>query len=236
MQPLIKVTDLSMEYGDKKVLENVSLEVYPAEFIAIIGKSGCGKSTFLRLLSGLETAVAGEISQNGQTVQGINSQARIMFQNDRFLPWKKNIGNVGIGLKGEWRKQARQLLKQVGLEGYEEQYPITLSGGQKQRVALARALIHQPEFLLLDEPLGALDALTRMEMQQLIATICREKQVTCMLVTHDVEEAVMLADRVIVLEDGQVKSEWQIDLPHERKRADSKFRNYVEQLLKEILV
>lgn len=231
----LQLNHIAKSYQDLKVLEDVTLRVKRGEFIAIIGKSGCGKTTLLRLIAGLETATGGSIIQDDVSLQGINRSARVMFQNGRLLPWKKVIDNVGVGLKGEWKDAARKMLRHVGLEEWSDQYPAKLSGGQKQRVALVRALVHQPDLLLLDEPLSALDALTRLDMQDLVESIWEAQRLTAILVTHDVEEAVRLADRVILLEKGRISLDIPIDLIRPRKRFNPKFGRYVEEILAKII-
>ncbi|MDI3257899.1 MAG: ATP-binding cassette domain-containing protein, partial [Kyrpidia sp.] len=200
----LMVRGLKKDFGEHRVLRGVDLEVRPGEFLAVIGRSGGGKSTLLRLIAGLETPTSGELYIDGKPVRGLNVEARIMFQDARLLPWKRVIDNVGIGLKGDRRAKAERALAQVGLEDRGKEWPGVLSGGQKQRVALARALATEPRLLLLDEPLGALDALTRIEMQRLIEEIWREQRITVLLITHDVEEAVALADRVVLIEEGLI--------------------------------
>jgi sulfonate transport system ATP-binding protein len=230
----VKIKNLCKSYDERPVLEGINLKVNQGEFIAIVGKSGCGKSTLLRLLAGLEKSDSGTIEMNGSTLTSLNQNARIMFQDGRLLPWKKVIDNIGIGLKGNWKEQAIEALKNVGLEDREKDWPRKLSGGQKQRVALARALVHQPDLLLLDEPLGALDALTRIEMQDLIERICIKKKLTSILVTHDVEEAVAMADRVIVIEEGNISLYKSINLPRPRQRTHPSFNTIVEEILGKI--
>lgn len=232
---VLELRNIRKHYQDQQVLKGVNLTIREGEFVAIIGRSGCGKSTLLRLIAGLEQQTEGEVEQNRQPLAGINHSARLMFQNGRFLPWKKVVDNVGIGLNGHWKKSAVEALEAVGLSGFADKYPLTLSGGQKQRVALARALINQPELLLLDEPLGALDALTRMEMQDLIEKVWKKQGLTCILVTHDVEEAVRLADRVILLEQGVVSEDLAIPLERPRTRTSASFNHYTEQLLHKLL-
>ncbi|WP_456277975.1 ATP-binding cassette domain-containing protein [Bacillus sp. AK128] len=230
----MKIKDLYKVYDGRSVLEGINLKVNHGEFIAIVGKSGCGKSTLLRLLAGLEKNDGGVIEVNGKPLSSLNKNARIMFQDGRLLPWKKVIDNIGIGLKGHWKDGAIEALRNVGLEDRGNDWPRKLSGGQKQRVALARALVHQPELLLLDEPLGALDALTRIEMQDLIERICIKKKLTSILVTHDVEEAVALADRVIVIEEGTISLNKPINLPRPRQRTHPSFNSIVEEVLNQI--
>lgn len=231
----LKIDGLKKSYQDHTILKDINLTFHKGEFIVIIGKSGCGKSTLLRLIAGLEQPTGGTILQKETPLTGINVSARMMFQNGRFLPWKKVLNNIGIGLRGDWKPKAKEALAAVGLFGYENKYPLTLSGGQKQRIALARALIHQPDLLLLDEPLGALDALTRMEMQNLIENVWKKHGLTCVFVTHDVEEAVRLADRVILIDNGKVKKDLRISLARPRVRTSPEFNRYAETLLNQIL-
>ncbi|GER67736.1 aliphatic sulfonates import ATP-binding protein SsuB 1 [Weizmannia acidilactici] len=232
---VLEVDDLQKSFGSHQVLRKIDLKVKKGEFVAIVGRSGCGKSTLLRLLAGLEKASSGTIFINGKPLSGKNPSVKIMFQDGRLLPWKKILQNVGLGLQGDWKECANQMLKQVGLDGRANDWPSELSGGQKQRVALARALVHEPEILLLDEPLGALDALTRIEMHQLIQSLWLEKNFTAILVTHDVEEAVALADRVILIENGEIAMNYPVKLPHPRKRDHALFSSTVNHILNRIL-
>jgi sulfonate transport system ATP-binding protein len=232
---ILELSNLQKSFGTQKVLRNINLKVQKGEFVAIVGKSGCGKSTLLRLLAGLETPSDGHINIRGQRLEGRNVLAKIMFQDGRLLPWKKVIQNVGLGLKEDWLKRAERVLDKVGLLDRANEWPSVLSGGQKQRVALARALVHEPEILLLDEPLGALDALTRIEMHQLIEELWLDKQFTAVLVTHDVEEAVALANRVILIEDGEIVMDQPIKLPYPRQRDHPLFSPTVIQILNRIL-
>lgn len=165
------------------------------------------------MLAGLDKPTGGELLAGSAPLSEARQDTRLMFQEARLLPWKKVIDNVGLGLKGNWRPQALEALESVGLADRANEWPAALSGGQKQRVALARALIHQPRLLLLDEPLGALDALTRIEMQQLIERLWQKHGFTVLLVTHDVSEAVSIADRVILIEEGEVGLDLHVELP-----------------------
>ncbi|MEH7119402.1 ATP-binding cassette domain-containing protein [Neobacillus vireti] len=234
-QTIVEISNLQKTFGKHNVLRNINLRVQKGEFIAIVGKSGCGKSTLLRLLAGLERANNGEIYTDGKLIDGRNPLAKIMFQDGRLLPWKRVVQNVGLGLKTDWRQRAEKVLEQVGLADRGNDWPSVLSGGQRQRVALARALVHEPEILLLDEPLGALDALTRIEMHQLIEDLWMDKKFTAVLVTHDVEEAVALANRVILIEDGEIVMNHPIKLPYPRQREHPLFAPTVSQILNRIL-
>lgn len=230
----VRLVNLQKNYDATHVLNQLNLQIHKNEFIAIVGKSGCGKSTLLRLLSGLEKPTGGQIIIDNKTLEGLNRQACIMFQDGRLLPWKKVLDNVKLGLKGDCHEDALEVLRNVGLEERVNEWPARLSGGQKQRVALARALIHKPSLLLLDEPLGALDALTRREMQNLIEEIWTAKRFTALLVTHDVEEAVALADRVILFHEGKVALDIPVPLPRPRLRDQPAFTSLVNQILKHI--
>lgn len=231
----LSILDLSKVFGNKTVLNSLNLEVAPGEFIAIVGRSGCGKSTLLRLVSGLDKPSAGGILLDGEPLRKLSHSVRVMFQDARLLPWKRVIDNVGLGLQENWRAKAAWVLEQVGLKDRADEWPYVLSGGQRQRVALARALVSQPHLLLLDEPLGALDALTRLEMQQLIEDLWRERGFTAFLVTHDVEEAVALADRVIVIEAGKVALDLSVRLSRPRDRASEAFVNIREAVLDKVM-
>ena len=171
--------------------------------MSIVGRSGCGKSTLLRLIAGLESVSGGTLARRSAREDSA-LQTRIMFQDARLLPWKTVLQNVMLGLPRSSRDAARAVLAEVGLSEREGDWPAQLSGGQRQRVALARALVHRPDLLLLDEPLGALDALTRIEMHALIERLWREHRFTALLVTHDVQEAVALGDRIVLIEEGRI--------------------------------
>ncbi len=231
----IQVQNLSKSFGDISVLENLNLDIQPGAFVAIVGRSGCGKSTLLRLISGLDQAEVGSISYDGNPHSSINGDARFMFQEARLLPWQSIINNVRLGLKKTDFPKALNALQQVGLDARADVWPSVLSGGQRQRVALARSLVHEPRLLLLDEPLGALDALTRIEMQGLIEKLWREHGFTAILVTHDIFEAVSLADRVILLNDGKIDLDINIDLPRPRQRSDVELNRLGEEILQRIL-
>ena len=230
----VTIRDLTKDYGDRKVLQGINLEIEPGEFVAIVGRSGCGKSTLLRLIAGLEEATSGKLHLDRVYLPS-NSDTRIMFQEARLLPWKKVIQNVALGLSAGALQRAKDVLAAVGLSDRGNEWPARLSGGQKQRVSLARALVHKPKLLLLDEPLGALDALTRIEMHQLIESLWSKHRFTALLVTHDVTEAIALADRVILIEEGEIALNLKIDLPRPRLRASQKFVEIEEHLLNQLL-
>lgn len=214
----LRVDKLQKQFGDATILDDIEVTIEPGEFIAIVGRSGCGKSTLLRLISGLEEATQGGVYLDENKVQGVNLDTRFIFQEARLLPWRKIIDNVRIGAENKDKELALRALRDVGLEDRANEWPSVLSGGQKQRVSLARALAGNAKLLLLDEPLGALDALTRIEMQQLIENLWREKGFTVILVTHDVSEAVALADRVILIEKGKITMDTKITIARPRER------------------
>lgn len=231
----LQVRGVDKHYGARHVLRHASLDIEPGEFVAIVGRSGCGKSTLLRLVAGLESATGGSIRIDGQDVRGLGAGTRIMFQDARLLPWKRVADNVALGLPPSQRGAAAEVLARVGLGDRLAEWPARLSGGQRQRVALARALVHGPRLLLLDEPLGALDALTRIEMHRLIEGLWRASGFTALLVTHDVQEAVALADRVVLIEDGQIALDQRIDLPRPRVHGDAAFAALEKRILDRVL-
>ncbi len=222
---------LDKRYSGRSVLKGVNLKITPGEFVAVVGRSGCGKSTLLRAIAGLEEPDAGQVRIGGG---GTKPEVRMMFQDPRLLPWKTVLENVALGL-ADGQARARAALASVGLEARAGDWPAQLSGGQRQRVALARALVHQPQLLLLDEPLGALDALTRIEMQRLIESLWLERGFTAVLVTHDVQEAVTLADRVLLIEDGNLTMDLPVGLPHPRARDDIALISLEKQVLSRVL-
>ena len=208
--------------GGKPVIDGLDLHIPAGQFVAVVGRSGCGKSTLLRLILGLEAPSAGRVAVE-DSPRG-DAPRRIMFQEPRLLPWASVLDNVAVGLRGgtaaERRARAASALAEVGLAEKAEQWPATLSGGQRQRVALARALVSRPGLLALDEPLGALDALTRIDMQAMIERIWRAQGFTALLVTHDVAEAVALADRILVVESGRIALDVAVPVPRPRRRGD----------------
>ncbi|WP_141432921.1 ABC transporter ATP-binding protein [Bacillus sp. 03113] len=230
----IQLNNLDKTFGNLHVLKQINLTINPNEFIAIVGKSGCGKSTLLRLIAGLEKPSNGTIVFNEKQVKGLHSDTRIMFQDSRLLPWKSVLENVEIGVTEKNKKAAKTSLSLVGLADKQKEWPAVLSGGQKQRVSLARALAGKPELLLFDEPLGALDALTRLEMQNLIEQLWNEEKFTAILVTHDVSEAIRLADRVIIIKEGSIESDLTIPLARPR-RVDSEFTYYQNIILDQLM-
>ncbi|WP_349609208.1 ATP-binding cassette domain-containing protein [Cupriavidus sp. DF5525] len=230
----LHVSQVVKRYDGREVLHNVALDVAPGEFLAIVGRSGCGKSTLLRLVAGLERADAGSIAVDGETGR-TSADVRVMFQDARLLPWKRVLDNVALGLPRERRAEAAEVLAQVGLADRAQAWPARLSGGQRQRVALARALVHHPQLLLLDEPLGALDALTRIEMQGLIEGLWRRLGFTALLVTHDVSEAVALADRIVLIEDGRIAMDERVALSRPRERGGAGFAQLEAAVLQRVM-
>lgn len=211
-----------------QVLDNVSLTMEPGEFVALLGPSGCGKSTLLRLAAGLETPTAGSVREDGRPITAPDPDRILVFQDATLFPWRTVRDNVAIGLEAQGLLRERgyridEILKLVKLEGFADFYPHQLSGGMAQRAALARALVNDPKLLLLDEPFGKLDSLTRLRMQNELLDLWKSAGFTALLVTHDVEEALLLADRVIVLSDrpASIIAEVRVDRPHPRRRDDA---------------
>ena len=239
------VRDLSKSFtlnGQRlPVLRNLHLDIRGGEALAIVGPSGCGKTTLLRVLAGLEQPDQGTVLIDGHPVQGVGTERAIIFQEPRLLPWLTVLENVGFGLEvrghtaAEATARARHYIRLVGLSEFETAYPRQLSGGMAQRVGIARALTVQPEILLLDEPLGALDAMTKLTMQEELARIWREEKVTMVLGTHDLEEAIYLADRVLVLprEKGSAPRIIDVDLPRPRGRSEGPFVKMRKRLMEE---
>jgi sulfonate transport system ATP-binding protein len=218
-------------FGGRKVLESIDLDIPAGQFVTIIGPSGVGKSTLLRIIARLEAPTTGRVELESRDDR---PDIRMMFQEDRLMPWRTVLRNVTLGLSGR-DDDARRLLTAVGLAGRENDYPIVLSGGQRQRVALARALIHEPALLLLDEPFGALDAITRATMQLLLQDMLSVCPRTVVLVTHDVEEALLLSDRVLLLSASGIARDITIDRPRPRHRGDAVLAALKEELFEGLL-
>jgi len=235
----LRLDRVEKSFGSNRVLRGIDLDIAPGSFIAIIGKSGCGKSTLLRILMGLDQPTSGTLEFHDAAGAPLAPDARIVFQEPRLLPWASVLDNVIVGLggaqQGDARERALEALENVQLTGKAGEWPSRLSGGQRQRVALARALVSHPGFLALDEPLGALDALTRISMQRLLADVWRELGFTAVLVTHDVAEAVHLADRVIVLEEGRIKLDLDVPFAHPRRHGNVELAEIEGRLLASIL-
>jgi sulfonate transport system ATP-binding protein len=227
----LNLRGLTKRYAGRTVLDAVNLKIEPGEFVAIVGRSGCGKSTLLRAIAGLELPDAGQVKIGGG---GQKPETRMMFQDARLLPWKTVLQNVALGLE-DGAERARAALGSVGLLDRADDWPAALSGGQRQRVALARALVHEPQLLLLDEPLGALDALTRIEMQRLIESLWTARGFTAVLVTHDVQEAVVLADRILLIEQGRLALDLDVGLARPRARGSVEFGALEQKVLDRVL-
>jgi sulfonate transport system ATP-binding protein len=233
----LTIRDLRKSFGDNEVLRGIDLHIPAGQFVAIVGRSGCGKSTLLRLIAGLESIDVGTVSF-GEQLQP--QDVRVMFQEPRLLPWARVLANVEVGL-GHERKlpdaqsRADNALAEVGLSDKRAEWPAVLSGGQKQRVALARALVSNPRLLAFDEPLGALDALTRISMQRLLERVWRDQGFTAILVTHDVSEAVALADRVLVIEGGRIAHDIDVDIRRPRQRGSAELARLEGSILDELL-
>lgn len=235
---MLRLRNLGKTYTNGvRALEGLSLDLARGEIVAVIGGSGCGKSTLLRLISGLETPTRGTVELNGDSVGQPHPLINLIFQEPRLLPWLTVANNVGFGLAeldgDDRRQQVDAALKKVGLGKLDRRWPKELSGGQAQRVAIARALVTRPEVLLLDEPFSALDALTRADLQDHLLDIWSETRPTLILVTHDIDEALVLADRIIVMRPwpGRILDEIKIDLPKKRDRASASFEAVKRQLL-----
>ncbi|MBJ6724372.1 ABC transporter ATP-binding protein [Geomesophilobacter sediminis] len=213
-----------------QALSEVSLVARPGEFISIVGASGCGKSTLLRIVAGLETATAGEVRLGERPIRNPGLERGMVFQEARLLPWMTVWDNIAFGCRAETpnaerRELVEQHLELVGLKGFEKAYPHQLSGGMQQRVSIARALMNRPEVLLLDEPFGALDAMTRITMQQEVLRIWETERTTMILVTHDIDEAIYLGDRVVVMSSrpGTIRRVVPVPLPRPRDRSAYEF-------------
>ncbi|SDO87811.1 ATP-binding cassette domain-containing protein [Afipia sp. GAS231] len=233
----LTIRGLRKSFGDNEVLRGIDLHIPAGQFVAIVGRSGCGKSTLLRLVAGLDAVTAGTIALGEQARA---EDIRVMFQEPRLLPWARVLSNVEVGLGRERntadaQARAESALVEVGLDDKRAQWPAVLSGGQKQRVALARALVSRPRVLAFDEPLGALDALTRISMQRLLERVWHDQAFTAILVTHDVSEAVALADRVLVIEDGRIAHDINVDIPRPRRRGSAELAALEGSILKNLL-
>lgn len=240
----VSFRNINRTFGTHTVLRNVDIEVEPGTIVALLGSSGSGKSTLLRLAAGLDSPTAGRIEIDGKAVRGIDPRCAMVFQEPRLLPWRSLAANVAFGLppgtsRPESSAAVERWLAVVGLRDFGGHYPRQVSGGMAQRAGLARALARRPGVLLLDEPLAALDALTRLRMQDLLGAVQQEADTTTVLVTHDVEEAVLLADRVLVLRaDGTgaagIAAEFDIAIPKPRERGDPRVTALRDQLLEEL--
>ena len=238
---MLQISHLSADYGGKPALADINLTVDSGELLVVLGPSGCGKTTLLNLIAGFVPYQHGSITLDGKRVDGPGADRGVVFQNEGLLPWRNVQDNVALGLqlagigKAERRETAAQMLKKVGLEGAEKRFIWQLSGGQRQRVGIARALAIDPEILLLDEPLGALDAMTKITMQEELERIRATENITMVLVTHDLEEAIYLADRVLILPKvkGNPIRIIDVNLPRPRERSDGAFVELRQQLMAE---
>ncbi len=223
-QRAVRARGLVQRFGDRTVLDGLDLDIAPGEFVALLGRSGSGKTTLLRALARLDRISEGELTAPAAVAT--------VFQEARLLPWKRAWQNIALGLRiADARRHALAALDEVGLGDRADAWPSTLSGGQAQRVSLARALVRDPKLLLLDEPFGALDALTRMSMHRLVQRLWRTHRPAVLLVTHDVDEAALLADRVLVLSQGRIEHEERIELPSPRSVEQPEFRALRRRLL-----
>ena len=238
--PILEIRNISKKYPGVTAIENSSLEVYSHEFVSIIGPSGCGKSTLLEIIAGLLPKTSGEVFIKGHAVNITHSSIGIIFQQESIFPWRTTIENIEFGLqmqgvsKEERRKKVHEMIELVGLRGFENRYPGELSGGMKQRVAIARALVMEPELLLMDEPFGALDEQTRIILGEELLRIQQEIGQTILFVTHNINEAVQLSDRVVVMtaRPGKIKAIMDIDFERPRTSeiiASEKFGRLVGQ-------
>ncbi|AFU00379.1 ABC transporter ATP-binding protein [Nocardia brasiliensis] len=223
---VVRTRELRRGFGERVVLRDLDIDIARGEFVALLGRSGSGKSTLLRALAELDYDVPG----SGELT--VPAERAVVFQDSRLLPWARVLDNVILGLTGSGAaERGRAALAEVGLAGREKAWPRELSGGEQQRVALARSLVREPELLLADEPFGALDALTRIKMHALLQDLCARHKPAVLLVTHDVDEAVLLADRVLVLDDGSIAVDQHIDLERPRHHSDPSFNHYRSLLL-----
>lgn len=218
----ISAKGVSLDFGPLNVLSDVNVDVKRGQFVSLLGPSGCGKSTFLNLVAGLLTPTSGTIAINGTVSTGLQKTAGYMFQEDTLLPWATALDNVMlpqevVGKKDE--EEARRLLAMVGLKGFEQKRPMQLSGGMRKRVQFARLLAQKPEFVFMDEPFGALDALTKLIMQQELTSILERDPKTVLFVTHDPAEAILLSDRVLVFSKrpGRIATEYEVPIPRPRR-------------------
>lgn len=225
------------------VLDDISLDVAAGEFVCIVGASGCGKSTLLRLIAGLDTEYSGSVVYEGRPVTGPDLSRGIIFQEHRLFPWLTVEQNVQLAFgatsvpQAEQKERVREQIQRVGLAGFEKAWPHQISGGMAQRAAIARALINRPKLLLLDEPLGALDALTRLKLQQELQRLWLDVGITMIMVTHDIEEAVFLADRIVAMtaRPGKIKRIVPVPLPHPRERTAARFNEIKHDVLEDFV-
>ena len=234
----IQIQNVNKSFDEVHVLNNFSLDIEPGSFVSLIGPSGCGKSTLLRIIGGLEKSYEGAVFLDGEKISKAGSDRGFAFQGSNLFPWLTVKGNVAFGLKArkiykEKKQDVNEIINLVGLSGFENSYPHQISGGMQQRASLARALVGHPKVLLLDEPLGALDAFTRMNLQDEILRIKKENDMTMLMVTHDVDEAIYMSDRVVVMSarPSKVEAVIDIELPKPRARIQDAFAIYRNKIL-----
>jgi NitT/TauT family transport system ATP-binding protein len=242
MSAKVEIRGLVKRFANVTALDGVDLELAENEFVSLVGVSGCGKSTLLNVIAGLADATEGQVLVDGKPVTGPGRDRGVVFQSATLLPWMTAQGNVEFALRGEPISRserssiAREQLELVGLKGFEDAYPAQLSGGMQQRVALARSLSYRPQILLMDEPFGALDALTRRDMQELLTSVWEKHRLTVLFVTHDIEEAVYISDRVVTMtpRPGRIQAQALVQLERPRKvehQSQPEFINLVDKLL-----
>jgi sulfonate transport system ATP-binding protein len=227
-QLAVQARNVSKDFTGRSIIADLDLEIRPGEFVALLGRSGAGKSTLLRIFGGLDPDYGGDVL--------VPRRRAVVFQEPRLIPWQRVLPNVALGLRptADIRQQSEAALGEVGLADHARAWPVTLSGGEAQRVALARALVREPQLMLLDEPFGALDALTRTRMHALLQDLCERHQPAVLLVTHDVDEAITLADRALVLSGGRLTLDLQIELDRPRDRGNPGFVDLRTRLLAEL--
>lgn len=244
----VEIKDVSFDYVGKKnrfaALKNISLNIREGEFVCILGSSGCGKSTLLGLLSGLNKVKSGKILVDGKMIKGPGIDRAVVFQQYSLFPWQTVKGNILFGIRQSGKKYskkqrealAEKYIENVGLTGAKDRYPSQLSGGMKQRVAVARALSLESDILLLDEPFGAVDPRLRLELQELVSKLCVENKKTVVFITHDLDEAILLADRIVVMEPGIIRSILKVNLPHPRVRDELLRSDEYEKLYRQLIL
>ncbi|MBQ5932874.1 MAG: ABC transporter ATP-binding protein [Lachnospiraceae bacterium] len=243
----IEIKDVNFDYVDKKskyeALKDINLDIREGEFICILGASGCGKSTLLSLLAGLNRVKSGEIFVDGKKLKGPGTDRAVVFQQYSLFPWLTVKGNVLFGIKQSGRKigkkererLAMEQIENVGLSGAVNRYPSQLSGGMQQRVAVARALALESDILLMDEPFGAIDPRLRLELQELVSRLCTQNHKTVVFITHDIDEAILLADRIVVMEPGRIKNIIKVRFPHPRVREELSGTDEYEKLHRQLI-
>lgn len=235
MSTLLQLDIQQKRFGQRQVLNQLKLSIGTGEIVALLGASGCGKSTLLSIVAGLDRDYQGQILLEGRKLEGVSRDIGFIFQEPRLFPWLTVAENIAfdLGRAGRSNPHVNELLREVGLAGYEAALPKQLSGGQAQRVAIARGLFTRPRILLLDEPFSAVDAFTRMKLQNLLTSVARSRRLTVALVTHDIDEALYLADRIVLFnsQPGPVLREFAVSSPHPRDRSDGAFGSLKAEIL-----